>query len=205
MPDADFEAVSLEWRRLEELHYEEYLRREVDLGEQRRRRAAGLLRHLGLPRREPADLDQWFTGFLAGYRESWALFDDVLPALDALATEGLRLGAITNADGALQRAKLAGLGIAARFEVVIASSEVGAAKPERRIFAAACAEIDVGPGRASYVGDRLDTDARGARDAGLLGIWLNRERARPPADDVPTLSSLTQLPALMRAVRLTEV
>ena len=196
LEEADLEAISLEWRRLESVHYDEYLSGSTDLEEQRRRRAAGLLAHLGLPRRAPAELDEWFAAFLTGYREAWALFDDVLPALDVLSGRGLPLGVITNADATLQRGKLAGLGIAERTPLVVASSEVGAAKPRPEIFHAAAERVGAASERIAYVGDRLDTDARGARDAGMVGIWLKRDPGRAPAGDVPTIASLAELAKL---------
>ena len=45
---------------------------------------------------------------------------------------------------------------------------------------------------AMFVGDLLDTDARGATRAGMLGFWLNRVDASV-ADDVPTIRSLDEL------------
>ena len=58
-----------------------------------------------------------------------------------------------------------------------------------------------------YVGDRLPTDAIGAANAGLTGVWLNRD-ARPTvaeldeaaAAGVSVIDSLVGLPALLRAV-----
>ncbi len=192
----DHEAIDREWRRLEELHYAEYLSGEIDIHEQRRRRAGGVLRHLGSEERGPADLNEWFAAFLVGYREGWALFDDVLPTLDGLEARGLRLGVITNADGALQRAKLEGVGIAERLPTVVASSDVGTPKPEPGIFAEAAALVGLPAERVLYVGDRLDTDARGARDAGMLGVWIDRA-GLGEAEDVPVIGSLVELADLI--------
>ncbi len=163
-----------EWRRLEELHYETYLSGEIDGQEQRRRRAAGILEWLGAPARPHPELDSWFERFLDGYRAQWSLFDDVHETIEALEAAALPLGVITNADAGIQRRKLAALGIETRLPAFVASSEVGRPKPEPEIFHEACALLGLPPERVAYVGDRLDTDARGARDAGLLGIWLDR-------------------------------
>ena len=60
--------------------------------------------------------------------------------------------------------------------------------------------LDLAPERVAYVGDRLDTDARGARDAGLRGVWLARGAAdtdRSKADDVVTISTLHELAELL--------
>jgi putative hydrolase of the HAD superfamily len=189
-------AALVEWRRLEEVHYAAYLGGEIELVEQRRRRAAGILGWLGAADRPPDGHGAWFEDFLAGYRSHWAAFDDVEPVIAEFEQCGLAMGAITNADEAIQRRKLAALGLDRALSMVVASSSAGAAKPEARIFEIACEGVALEPDRVAYVGDRVDTDARGARDAGLLGIWLNREGGEV-ADDVPTVGSLAEIPALI--------
>ena len=198
--EGDHRAAVVEWRRLEELHYRSYLDGEIDVGEQRRRRAGGLLEWLGQPSRPPTGLDAWFEEFLAGYRGHWSLFEDVEPALDGLESAGYALGVITNAEGHLQRRKLAAMGIERRLPLVVASSEVGVAKPDPGIFAAACDRLGRPAERVAYIGDRLETDARGASDAGLRGIWLAREgvdsdHSRPAG--IATIATLHELASLL--------
>ncbi|WP_084693153.1 HAD family hydrolase [Actinomadura atramentaria] len=66
------------------------------------------------------------------------------------------------------------------------------------MFAAACAALGLPPRRVAYVGDRLDTDARGALRAGLHGVWLDRSGAGPDAG-VPRITTLADLPDLIRS------
>jgi putative hydrolase of the HAD superfamily len=79
-------------------------------------------------------------------------------------------------------------------------------KPDAGIFLFACDLFGVAPVEAWYVGDRLETDAVGARSAGLRGVWLDRtasaglaERARASALGIPVIHSLGELPALVRS------
>ena len=92
-----------------------------------------------------------------------------------------------------------------RFEHVIASGEVGAVKPDARIFRAAVERFGVDAAQAAYVGDRLRTDAIGAAEAGLLGVWLDRngsatadELREAAGADVVVIHSLSDLPAVVR-------
>lgn len=186
-------AALAEWQRLEELHYSEYLAGAIAVEEQRRRRAAGILGWLGAELGGPDALDRWFADFLDAYRAAWTAFDDVEPVLAQLESRGIGLGVITNAVAALQMVKLRALGLEQRLPVFIASSEVGCAKPAPEIFAAGCRALGLQAARVAYVGDRLDTDARGARDAGLLGVWVNRDPELEAAADVPTISDLSRL------------
>jgi putative hydrolase of the HAD superfamily len=192
-------AHAAEWRRLEALHYHEYVAGRVSFTEQRRRRVRGI--HAAIGREQPADeaADAWFAAYLERYRAGWAAFDDVLPALAALtaADAGLALGVITNGEGEPQRAKLAAIGLTERFPVVVCSGEAGLAKPDPAIFLLACERLGVDPGATAYVGDRLDLDAEGAVAAGLRGIWLDRAGGGGAA--VPTIATLHDLPAALAA------
>jgi putative hydrolase of the HAD superfamily len=135
----------------------------------------------------------------AAVRRAWRLFDDALPCLRALRNLGLRLAAITNAAGDHQRAKLGALGLEAAFDAVLISGELGVAKPHRAIFRRACRALGVRPSQTVHVGDQLDTDAEGARNAGLHGVWLDRagRGGCPPDTGISVIGRLAELPALV--------
>lgn len=190
-------ALAGEWRRLEALHYDTYAAGRCTFQEQRRRRVRGV--HAALGHAEPADdeADAWFARYLAHYRAAWAAFDDVAPALAALGD--LPLGIVTNGEGEPQRAKLAAIGLTGRFDVFVASAEVGLAKPDPAIFRLACERLGVDPAETAHVGDRLDLDARGAADAGLRAVWLDRSAAgdAAAAAGIATIATLHDLAAAL--------
>jgi putative hydrolase of the HAD superfamily len=131
-------------------------------------------------------------------RTTWQLFADAIPCLDWLRAAGLKIAAVTNASGHHQRAKLAGLGIARFFDTLVIAGETGAAKPDPAIFHTACARLGVSPAETIHVGDLLDTDAIGARDAGLHAVWLARAAVAPtPEPGVQTIETLADLPELI--------
>ena len=175
----DEDAEFARWTALEEHHYHRYLRGELGYQEMRRARARGFVEPFGTVMDDPT-ADAWFASYVELYRGGWQLFSDTIAALDALPQ---RLGIITNAELGFQLGKIDAMGIADRFEHVIASGEVGHAKPDARIFHAAVQRFGVAASEAAYVGDRLHTDAIGAAEAGLLGIWLDRN-ATATADDM---------------------
>lgn len=192
---ARFERAWEEWLRLEAAHYPEYLAGRLSLAQQRQRRTAGLLESLGLPARDEAELTDWYESYLSHYQRHWRAFDDVEAALETLGERAA--GVITNAEAEPQRRKLEALGLSGRLLLLVASGAVGVAKPEPRIFALACERLGLAPAAVAYVGDRLTTDARGARDAGMLGIWLDRRKLDPTVDDVPRITGLDQLAAIV--------
>lgn len=107
---------------------------------------------------------------------------------------------MTNGAPDLQRAKLGGAGLGPYFDAVIVSGEVGVGKPDPVPFALALAALGADPAEAVMVGDSLERDIAGARDAGIRGIWLDRAAAgRPPDGVVPDerISDLQQLLAVL--------
>jgi putative hydrolase of the HAD superfamily len=201
LPADELARLDGEWRRLESLHYDEYAAGRCSFQEQRRRRVRGL--HAALDRGVPddAEADSWFADYLGHYRGAWSAFDDVLPGLAALAAAhpDAALGIVTNGEGDPQRAKLAAIGLAERFPVVVASAEAGMAKPDPAIFELACERLGVAPSAAAHVGDRLDLDAQGADSAGLRGIWLDRGGAGGAPDGVVRIGGLCELAAAVAA------
>ena len=130
-----------------------------------------------------------------------ALHADVRPALQALSPR-YRLGVVANQRErvleALRRDGLDGF-----FDVMALSEVVGVEKPHPAIFEHALDEAGVAPERAVHVGNRLDTDVRGAHRVGLRTVWVLRGEA-PPEPTLEQLeepdavvASLAELPAAM--------
>jgi putative hydrolase of the HAD superfamily len=198
----DAVAIPAHWNELEEVHYHRYLHGELDYAGQRRARVRGFLEPYGLTIEDDAEADRWFDAYFVEYQRAWKLHDDALPTLASLSH--LRLGLITNGDLAFQTHKIRSLGLETLFEHVVTSGELGFAKPDPRIFEHAASAFGVGPAAALYVGDRLHTDAIGAVNAGLTGVWLDRGGVAPTADrdsarasGVHVISTLSELPPLI--------
>jgi putative hydrolase of the HAD superfamily len=184
------------WRAAMEAEFTRFLAGEVGFLDHRRARARTFL-GTELPDDEA---DAWFGRYIARYEEAWTLFPDALPALDALAPR-FRQAVLSNSSTANQERKLTALGIRARFEAVLCADEVGHAKPAPEAFLAACTALGLPPAEVVYVGDKLDIDALGARDAGLHAVWLDRDGAE---DDLPPgvrrIAGLADLPGMLQVL-----
>jgi len=101
-------------------------------------------------------------------RNQVSLYQDVGPALSELGRR-FKLGTISNGFADLNE-----IGLARHFQVSLAAHQFGCAKPDPRIFRAACSALQVEPGQAVYVGDDVLIDVQGAKMAGLQSVWLNR-------------------------------
>jgi putative hydrolase of the HAD superfamily len=185
------------WQRMTEEHVAKVVAGEMDADTMRMARTKAFLADLGalLDDESVCRLEDRRLAEMAG---GWRLFSDVLPCLDWLRAAGLKVAAVTNASGSHQRAKLSCLGITRFFDAIVIAGELGAAKPDPTIFKAACALLDVPVCQALHIGDRLDVDAVGARDAGLHGVWLDRCGTQPRANPgVRTIQTLADLPELI--------
>jgi putative hydrolase of the HAD superfamily len=107
--------------------------------------------------------------------------------LDELRRRGLATAVVSNFDRRLP-ALLEGLGLADRLDAVVLPSDVGATKPDPRIFAAALSRLGRRASEALFVGDDHERDVRGALASGLRAI------------DVASLANLSELPARLRAL-----
>ncbi|MEV6280809.1 HAD family hydrolase [Nocardia sp. NPDC051832] len=185
------------WRAIMEAEFARFLAGEVDIFEHRRCRARVFL-GVDLP---DAEADAWFNRYIAHYQDSWTLFPDVPGVLTALAPL-VRQAVLSNSSMANQERKLRTLGIRTHFEAVLCSDELGYAKPAAEAFHAACAAMDLPPAEVVYVGDRLDIDGLGARDAGLTAVWLDRAGGDVPLPpDVLRITTLAELPELLHLGR----
>lgn len=127
------------------------------------------------------------------------VYEDVEPALAEL-RESHALALVTNGAPCLQREKLAGSGLAHWFDAVVVSGDLGAGKPDPRVFEHALALLGQPPDPV-MVGDTVERDVDGALAAGLDAIWINRSGQPRPADrrELREIASLAELPAILRA------
>jgi putative hydrolase of the HAD superfamily len=135
-------------------------------------------------------IDAAFEVYYAA-RNAVECYPDTLPALAALAAR-VPLVSISNGNADLER-----IGLRHHFRHCISARETGCAKPDPRIFAAACERLGVAPAQVLHVGDHPLLDVGGARDAGFRTAWLNRagltwSHGRRPDFEVRDLNELAE-------------
>ena len=121
------------------------------------------------------------------------LYPDVLPILDSIAG-GYALGLLSNGNSYPERCGLRG-----RFAFVTLAQNVGVEKPDPAIFQQAYREACCSPEQLMHIGDSLATDVEGARRAGAVSVWLNRDRKPNRTDIRPDheIHSLVELENLL--------
>jgi putative hydrolase of the HAD superfamily len=171
----DAEELVTAWGVIAEDAYARYQRREITFAEQRRVRVREFL---GADATDD-EADELFSGYLSRYEARWAAFDDAVPALRRVHDAGLVAAVLTNGDAAHQALKLERVGLAEHLDVVVASDDLPAGKPDPRAYAAACEVLGVAPGDVLMVGNDVEKDYQGPLDAGLGAVLLDRHDRHP--------------------------
>jgi putative hydrolase of the HAD superfamily len=153
--------------------------------------------------------DEELECFLDAEHRAWAparqLGGTTHALLEALRARNLRLGLVSNAfdPGWLLHRDLDELGVGERLDVAVFSSEVGMRKPHPAIFRRALEALEVSPGEALFVGDRLYEDVRGAGELGMTtvqAVWFRADEH--PDGREPDFQAYTQMDVLNIVERL---
>ena len=109
-----------------------------------------------------------------------------------------KLGLVTNGYSDAQRGRLRVAGLFSYFDVVVVSEEIGYSKPDSRIFEHAIRELQVSPKETLFVGDSVEHDYYGARNAGIDFCYCRtndvpRDMPAPPKFEIDTLEELLHL------------
>jgi REG-2-like HAD superfamily hydrolase len=109
------------------------------------------------------------------HRENWAVYPDVIHAIQRLRARKIRIGILSNASSDLV-GFLEELGLLPYFDFTVVSAIVGTKKPDRRIFAHALDLAGVEAADAAHVGDMYLEDILGARNVGVRPFLIDRGR-----------------------------
>jgi HAD superfamily hydrolase (TIGR01549 family) len=126
---------------------------------------------------------------------AFEVFADVRGALPALRAHGYPIAIVSNWQRGL-RHYCTELGLSDHVGHVVASGDIGIAKPAPVIFLEACTRLGKPPQRVLHVGDSFAEDYRGGEAAGLQVVLLQRDPGPHPAD-VPMIRRLDELLPLL--------
>jgi HAD superfamily hydrolase (TIGR01662 family) len=132
-------------------------------------------------------------------QKNWELESDTVETLERLKSEGYRLGIFSNAgDDSDVQYLIDSFGIRAHLDFVLTSAACFYRKPHPRAFEIALAQWNATPEEAAMIGDSLEADIFGSKEAGMTSIWITR-RAQFNEDDIRRIKpdfSIRKLPEL---------
>jgi putative hydrolase of the HAD superfamily len=131
------------------------------------------LEELGMKREDVLDLAKAIDREWWDYAEV-TLYPDVLPVLQELKARNLKLGIISNGlesdiEYVMKKVNLKGF-----FDVEVGVDTFKCMKPDREIFIKTLKMLGVSPKEALFVGDSLENDYRGAVNAGMKALLIDR-------------------------------
>ncbi|KIC94752.1 YjjG family noncanonical pyrimidine nucleotidase [Flavihumibacter solisilvae] len=124
------------------------------------------------------------------------LFPHAVELLDYLKAKGFALHLITNGFEATQHSKLENSGLRQYFGQVITSEGSNSIKPQREIFEYAFRLTGAQPHNSLMIGDNIEVDILGAKNAGMDQVYVNHINNSPCVDSTYTVYSLNELKAL---------
>jgi putative hydrolase of the HAD superfamily len=122
------------------------------------------------------------------WRRQYAVLASAPALLESLRDRGYKTGLVANSwpdPARVLRADAEALGLAAHLDRMVFSAEIGFRKPAPEIFLLSCAELEVEPTAALFVGDDLARDVQAAAGVGMRtmqALWFR-------ADDTPGIEA----------------
>ena len=145
---------------------------------------------------DPQSMSDCFIGHLA---EADYLLDGAVELLELLRGR-VTLVMVTNGLSGVQRPRFARANMDRYFKDIVISEEIGIQKPDARVFGIALSRAgNVAHDRAIMLGDNLQSDIKGALDAGLDACWVNLRGQANDDGVTPTfaVTALSEIPALL--------
>jgi len=119
------------------------------------------------------DVDLRYEDLLREYPQKLHVYKEVPTTLQTLKDMGYKLGIITSGPE-YQRLKLKLTGLKGYFDIVITRDDVRAIKPDPITFLRAVKNLKTEPTNTVMVGDSLAQDIYGAKNVGMVAVWVNR-------------------------------
>jgi HAD superfamily hydrolase (TIGR01662 family) len=88
------------------------------------------------------------------------------------------------------------------FDIVVVSAAVNKRKPHPEIFKFALQKLQLQPDEAAFVGDTVDADIKGAHQAGMKTVYIERRPQKDIEETPPdqTIKTLLELPDALQSL-----
>ena len=102
------------------------------------------------------------------------LFYDTIPLMKVLQAKAIKAVILTNGPSDGQRAKFTVLALSQYIQRIYIGEEIGVSKPDRKAFEYVLRDLDAAASDVLMVGDSIEIDINGAKQAGINTILIDR-------------------------------
>ena len=134
-------------------------------------------------------LDRW----IGMWNKNWMLaklYGDSLEGLQRLKDKGLKIGLISNTDNFSIEKVLDKFELKKLFDAVVLSFDCGFVKNDSEMFDLICEKLNVNKDEVLMVGDSPETDIKGAENAGIKAVLIDRQDRRAIENKIINLSDI---------------
>lgn len=166
--DTSTESLIDTYQDVNRVQWSQYSQGKIDRQELQRNRFQQTLDQLNLDSSGYANIGQYY---IACYRNYWQWMEGA-EALYQRVIQQYPVGIVTNGFAETQRKKLDDFGFYNSTEHVVISEDVGALKPDPKVFEYATRQTGYGRDEILYVGDSYTSDIVGGTDFGWDTAWF---------------------------------
>ncbi len=192
IPNYDKDTFAKLWKKTSQIYMNDFLAQKITFNEQRILRIRTIFQNDNISEFDALDL---FDKYLNFYEHFWSVFPDVIDVLDFLKQNNVEMAILSDGSQQQQEQKLLKTGIYKYFKFVLTAETENMSKPNIKFFNKGAKLLGGDKKDVFYVGDNLQKDAIGASQAGLSGVWLNRNKLN--CNYEPTISNLSELKDLL--------
>ncbi len=120
-------------------------------------------------------------------------FPETIELLNNLKSKGYKLALISNSDCFTTDEVLDKYNLRNFFDVIIMSYKVGMLKTNPQMYEMILKKVGVNKDEALVIGDSIETDMNGAKNAGIKSILLDRKDRRDFKPKIKQLSEITKI------------
>ncbi len=125
------------------------------------------------------------------------VFEYTYEILNYLSEKKYALHLITNGFERTQKLKLESAGLTKYFKILVTSEASNSVKPKKEIFEYAVAKANGKMNKSIMIGDNLNADILGAKNAGMDSIFVNHINAGTNDDPTYTIHHLKELESIL--------
>ncbi|MCB9362725.1 HAD family hydrolase, partial [Candidatus Woesearchaeota archaeon] len=119
-------------------------------------------------------------------------FEDTIPTFDLLKEKGIKIVLVSNTDRFASNQVLDKFNLKPYFDEIFLSCNEGLLKSDPELFDRVCDQLGLGKDEVLMVGDSMESDIEGAKNAGIRGILVDRKDKREYEDKVTELNQIVE-------------